>query len=780
MNVRVHIAIRGAVQGVGFRPFVYRLATEMRLGGWVLNSPGGVFIEAEGEKESLDTFILRVGEEKPSLASVQSMECTFLDPRGSSSFEILKSTSTGETGALVLPDIATCPECLAEIFDPANRRYMYPFTNCTNCGPRFTIIESLPYDRPNTSMKSFPMCDDCSREYSDPADRRFHAQPVACPACGPRLALWDDRGNAGAGDHDALLQAARMIREGRIVALKGIGGFQLLVDAGNDDAVSRLRSRKHREEKPFALMAPDIGTVRGLCEVSPLEERVLISPESPIVLLKKKAGGSQHAVTRDGSPVAPGNPFLGIMLPMSPLHHILLRELAFPIVATSGNLSDEPICTDEKDAVRRLGGIPDAFLVHNRPIVRHADDSIVRVMLGRELVIRRARGFSPLPVRLGYRAPDMLAVGAHLKNTVAVSRGENVFISQHIGDLETKESLDAFHKGVNDMLSMFSVRPVCVVSDLHPDYLSTGFAQSAGFPLVSVQHHHAHVASCMAENGLRGTVLGISWDGTGYGTDGTVWGGEFLVTDGASFERAAALRRFPLPGGDKAIREPRRQALGLLFEMLGPGIFGRRDLHPLRSFSPAELTSLRTMLERGVNAPYTTSAGRLFDAVASITGLRQVSSYEGQAAMALEFALGNDPEGEYRFEVTESAEAGSRPKAAGSEKDRPRWTVDWSPMVTALLNDMERGTVPAVIAARFHNGLAESVVEVARRTGENRVVLSGGCFQNRYLTERVVRRLREEGFRPYWHQRIPPNDGGIALGQIAVAAEQMRKEQAKP
>ena len=779
MNARVHIAIRGAVQGVGFRPFVYRLATEMRLGGWVLNSPGGVFIEAEGDRESLDTFILRVGAEKPRLASVQSMECTFLDPCGSPSFEILESTSSGESGGLVLPDIATCPECLAEIVDPANRRYMYPFTNCTNCGPRFTIIESLPYDRPNTSMKSFPMCDDCRREYADPADRRFHAQPIACPACGPRLALWDDRGNPGARDHDALLQAARMIREGRIVALKGIGGFQLLVDAGNDDAVNRLRGRKHREEKPFALMAPGIGTVRSLCEVSPLEERALVSPESPIVLLKKNGGVFQHAVTRPGSPVAPGNPFLGIMLPSSPLHHILLREIGVPVVATSGNLTDEPICTDEQEAVRRLGGIADAFLVHDRPIVRHADDSIVRFMLGRELVTRRARGFSPLPIRLGFRAPDLLAVGAHLKNTVAVSRGENVFISQHIGDLETKESLDAFHRGVRDMLSMFSVTPVRVVSDMHPDYLSTGFAQSAGFPLITVQHHHAHVASCMAENGLRGTVLGISWDGTGYGTDGTIWGGEFLLTDGASFERVAALRRFPLPGGEKAIREPRRQALGLLFEMLGPEIFRRRDLHPLMSFTGDELSVLRTMLERGVNAPYTTSAGRLFDAVASIAGLQQVSSYEGQAAMALEFALGEDRDREYRFDITESA-APAAPQAPGSGEDRPRWTVDWSPMVTALLRDMEGATEGAVIASKFHNGLAEAAVEVARRIGENRVVLSGGCFQNRCLTERVVHRLREEGFRPYWHQRVPPNDGGIALGQIAVAAERMLKEQAMP
>ena len=779
MKSRVHIAIRGAVQGVGFRPFVYRLATELGLTGWVLNSPAGVFVEAEGERSPLDAFILRLGAEKPPLASIQSMESTFLDPAGFPAFEILKSATSGETGALVLPDIAPCPDCLAEIADPKNRRYRYPFTNCTNCGPRFTIIRSLPYDRPNTSMNGFRMCAECRREYDDPADRRFHAQPIACPVCGPRTALWDREGKPLAHDHHAIAGAARMVHAGRIVALKGIGGFQLIANAADTGAIGRLRARKHREEKPFALMAGDIEAVRRLCNVSPLEERALESPEAPIVILTKAAGADGAAAA--GSPVAPGNPSLGIMLPSSPLHHILMREIGFPVVATSGNLTDEPICIDDHDALRRLGGIADAFLVHDRPILRHADDSIVRIMLGRELVTRRARGFAPLPVRLGFEAPQMLAVGAHMKSTVAVSRGENVFISQHIGDLGTSDSLEAFKRAVKDMKFMFDVGPERVVSDLHPDYLSTGFARSAGIPHVSVQHHQAHIASCMAENGLTGTVLGISWDGTGYGTDGTIWGGEFFVTDGGTFNRVGTLKRFRLPGGDRAIQEPRRQAIGLLFELYGEEIFNRAGPAALASFSPIERGVLREMLVKGINSPFTTSAGRLFDAVTSLAGLLQVSSFEGQAAMALEFALGEDRAGEYPFELNEPAgpvnnKDRSRGKTAGLDEAQPHLVVDWSPMVRALLGDVEKGTPAPVIAARFHNGLVEAAVSVACGAGEERVVLSGGCFQNRYLTERLVQRLQEEGFRPYWHQRVPPNDGGIALGQIAVAAKRMQDE----
>lgn len=772
MTTRLHIAIRGTVQGVGFRPFVYRLATELRLGGRVFNSPQGVFIDAEGPKDILDTFLLRLGAEKPPLASIQSMEFAFLDPRGDAIFQIAVSSSEGEAGALVLPDIAPCPACLAEIIDPSNRRHLYPFTNCTNCGPRFTIIESLPYDRARTSMKAFPMCDACRREYEDPTDRRFHAQPTACPVCGPQLALWDERGNPIARGHGALIRAAERIRAGGIVALKGLGGFHLIADARNDESLRRLRQRKHREEKPFALMAPHTRWVLATCQVSPLEERLLNSPEAPIVLMRKRSGEGEGG---DESQVAPDNPYLGVMLPSTPLHHLLMRELAFPVVATSGNLSDEPICIDEHEALQRLRGIADEFLVHNRPIVRHADDSIARVMLGRELIMRRARGFSPLPVTLGTPMADTLAVGAHLKNTVAVSKGRNVFISQHIGDLTSKQSLDAFRTALADMQGMFNVAPKSVVSDLHPDYLSTQFARASGLPHELVQHHYAHVASCMAENGLEGRVLGVPWDGTGYGTDGTVWGGEFLLTTPRGFERVASLRPFRLPGGDEAVREPRRSAVGLLFELLGPGICDRTDLPSVRAFSGTELFTIRRMLERGVNAPFTSSAGRLFDAVASLAGVRQVSTYEGQAAMAMEYLLQSTATDDaYAFRIVDQP-GGEKPNTP----DTPRYLLDWSDVVLGLLDDVRSATPPGLISARLHNGLVEAIIGIAKVAGEKRVVLSGGCFQNRYLTERTVHRLREEGFQPYWHQRIPPNDGGIALGQMFVARQSAdrRKEE---
>jgi hydrogenase maturation protein HypF len=804
--MRLKLSIRGAVQGVGFRPFVFRLASELNLTGWVNNSPQGVFIEIEGPRAALEKFLLRLETKKPPRSFIQSLESSWLDATGYKKFKIRESETGGDKTTLVLPDIATCPDCLREIFDPANRRYRYPFTNCTNCGPRFSIIESLPYDRANTSMKAFTMCPQCRAEYDNPSDRRFHAQPNACPICGPQLELWEcgdvsplsKRGHVRAlQNNDALLAAAKAIREGKIVAVKGLGGFHLMVDARNEDAVRLLRERKHREEKPFALMFPSLESVKTICEVSALEERLLRSPESPIVLLKKIANRKSQIVNS----MAPGNPNLGVLLPYTPLHHLLMAELGFPVVATSGNLNDEPICIDEREALTRLGGIADVFLVHNRPIVRHMDDSIVRVMLDREMVLRRARGFAPLPITLksAIRNPQsaiVLAVGAHLKNAVALSVGEQVFISQHIGDLETEQAYTAFQRVIADFEKLYEARPQIVATDLHPDYLSTKFAQEmagrTGSPqpaagaigtsrptkYIGVQHHIAHVLSCMAENEIEPPALGVSWDGTGYGLDGTIWGGEFFLVTNESVERIAHFRPFRLPGGDKAVKEPRRTALGLLHEIFGDKVFGgqvggRREgaptdtrgaCAPITAFSASELVTLKTMLARGVNSPLTSSVGRLFDAVASLINLRQQIRFEGQAAMELEFAL-EGIETDEAYELRISSQSAIR-------KPQSVIILDWSPMVEAILADVKRGVSIGSISAKFHNALVEAIVAVAKRAGQNRVVLSGGCFQNRYLTERAVRRLRSEGFRPYWHQRVPPNDGGIALGQVVAALRQ--------
>ena len=789
-KTRLRLAVRGAVQGVGFRPFVFRLATGLQLAGWVNNSPQGVFIEVEGPRAMLEKFLLRLEVEKPPRSFIQSLEASWLDVAGYTDFEIRESETGGDKTALVLPDIATCPDCLREILDPANRRYRYPFTNCTNCGPRFSIVELLPYDRANTSMKSFTMCPQCQAEYDDPRDRRFHAQPNACPVCGPRLELWQgrtgfqpvsdsnknrDRRDACPTNNDALLAAAQGICEGKIVAVKGIGGFQLIVDARDEAAVKRLRERKQREEKPFALMFPSLESVKAECEVSPLEERLLRSAECPIVLLRRLSTLNSQLSTS----IAPGNPHLGAMLPYTPLHHLLLAELGFPVVATSGNLSDEPICTDERDALERLHDVADDFLVHNRPIVRHVDDSIVRIMLDRELVLRRARGYAPLPISLSsqlstFNSQPVLAVGAHLKNTVALSVGNQVFLSQHIGDLETEQANHAFRRVIADFEKLYEAKPQVIAADLHPDYLSTTYALERRAParlestalnqaetvldvplIVRVQHHIAHVLSCMAENELSPPALGVSWDGTGYGTDGTIWGGEFFLVTDKTVERAAHLRPFRLPGGERAVKEPRRVALGLLYENFGDSIFERKDLAPVAAFSKTELAASKTMLAKQLNSPVTTSMGRLFDAIASLVNLRQQMRFEGQAAMELEFALdGVNTDEHYNLSPVTG---------------HPSLVLDWSLMIEAILSDVQKGVATGRISAKFHNALAEAVVAVAERSGERRVVLSGGCFQNRYLTERTVRRLQAEGFQPYWHQRVPPNDGGIALGQIAAA-----------
>jgi len=758
-RVRVKLALRGAVQGVGFRPFVHRLATELAVTGWINNSPQGVFVEAESPRPTLEQFLRRIEAEKPPRSFIQSMETTWLDAVGFEKFEIRASENGGNKSALILPDLATCPDCLREISDPKNRRFHYPFTNCTNCGPRFSIIEALPYDRANTAMKKFVMCPACRKEYDNPQDRRFHAQPNACPVCGPRLEFWEATGAAIFGGDEALRAAAYAIRRGKIVAVKGIGGFHLLTAARNEKAVGLLRERKHREEKPLALMFPSLESVKAVCEVSPLEERLLVSPEAPIVLLRRRPSSEKlNLKFQIAENVATHNPSFGVMLPSNPLHHLLLAELKFPVIATSGNVSDEPICTDEFEARERLRGLADFFLVHNRPIVRHVDDSIVRVMLGREMMLRRARGYAPLPVQIQTSKSEnknVLAVGAHLKNSVALAVGNNVFLSQHIGDLETEQANAAFRRVTGELPGLYDIEPEMIAADLHPDYQSTRFAQQSGKKNVGVQHHVAHVLSCIAENEVGLPALGVAWDGTGYGTDGTIWGGEFFLVTEEKIERVAHLLPFRLPGGDKAVKEPRRAALGLLYELYGEAAFEMIHLPPLREMPPVEMITLRGMLQRRFNSPSTSSVGRLFDVVASLVNLRQQMRFEGQAAMELEFALeGVASDARYDLPLV----------TRGS-----KLVLDWSLMVHSILIDVNGGVSVAEISAKFHNALAEAVIAVARSSGLTRVVLSGGCFQNRYLTERTVSRLRAEKFQPYWHQRVPPNDGGIALGQIFAA-----------
>jgi hydrogenase maturation protein HypF len=695
---------------VGFRPFVYRLATELGLRGSVLNSSAGLMIEVEGPSRDLQRFQERLDAEKPAAAVVLARESSRLAPLGYDRFEIRPSDAAAEKTASVLPDLATCPDCRDEVFDAGNRRHRYPFTNCTNCGPRYTILEDIPYDRPSTTMRSFTMCAECAREYAHVADRRFHAQPNACSACGPRIG------------ETSIEDGAAALRRGEIVALKGVGGFQLLVDARNQQAVGRLRDRKYRDEKPFAVMMASMAMVREYAIVSEAEQRLLESSAAPIVLMEPKAGS-------DLAPnVSAHSPHVGIMLPYSPLHHLLMRECGFPIVATSGNRSEEPIAIDNDEARERLGTIADVFVMHDRPIARPCDDSVVRVCRGRESVIRRARGYAPLPVRADKELPPVLAVGGHLKNTVAIAIGRDVFVSQHVGDLETLESRQGFERAIEDLCALFDFKPQFVACDLHPDYASTQWARRSGLPVVTIQHHHAHVAACAAENHITGPYLGVAWDGTGYGLDGTVWGGEFFLVDGRRIERVAHLRPFRLPGGDAAAREGWRSAASLKWEVFGPA-----GIDPL----------VRQMLSRGVNAPLTTSVGRLFDAVAAISGVADRNLFEGHAAMRLERAIGPAPTSE------------AYPLPGG----------DWEPLIRQLRSS------PDGAAARFHNALVQWLVEVARSVRVGQVVLSGGVFQNRYLVERAVAELEVRGFAVYTHQRVPTNDGGIALGQAVLAAE---------
>ncbi len=744
---RLRIEVQGVVQGVGFRPTVHRLAVAHGLVGEVWNHARGVTIAAQGEPGALDAFVHALRTDIPPPARVTGCTLTDLpeDPR-LAGFRILASDQGGDIRPVIPPDLALCGACAEEMETPGERRYRYPFTNCTYCGPRYSIIARLPYDRPQTAMKDFPLCPACTREYEDVRDRRFHAQPIACPVCGPRLTLVDRMGAALATEEDALHRAVDLLKEGGVLALKGLGGYQLLVDATSPGAVQRLRERKHREAKPFAVMFPDQASLAQACEVGPEESRWLASPEAPILLLRRRAASQ---VVED---VAPGNPRLGAFLPYTPLHRLLLAVVDRPLVCTSGNLSDEPMAYEDEEAQRRLGDLADGFLIHDRPILRPVDDSVLRVDGDGPTLLRRARGFAPLPVPLAVSGPSVLALGAHQKSTVSLLQRGDLVMSQHLGDLASLQGVELLERTVDDLLAFLGARPELVACDLHPDYASTrlaeGLAATWGVPLVRVQHHHAHGAACAAELGLKGPVTALAWDGSGYGSDGTLWGGEALRIEGASFERIGHLRPFPLPGGEAAVREPRRSACGLLWSFQGeapppPGL--------ARTFDGPDWLLLQAMLAKDLHSPRTSSIGRLFDAVAALAGLQARHGFEGQAAMALEFAAG----------------AAAAPPYPWSHKDG---VADPAPLVEAVLADLAAGQGAELVGARFHAALAELALVWAVRGAMHDVVLTGGCFQNALVTARVQARLTAAGFRVHRPQAFPPNDGGISLGQAAVAA----------
>lgn len=747
-TVRAAIEIGGIVQGVGFRPFVYRLALRLGLSGWVRNTGQGVQIEVEGGAPQLDEFSRAVRDEAPPLAVICQLRAQTLPATGARGFAILESARSA-AGGEVSPDCDVCDDCLAELFDPGNRRYGYPFINCTNCGPRYSIITGIPYDRPATTMAGFAMCDDCLAEYHDPGNRRFHAQPNACPVCGPRLTLLEPSGAKVGGD--ALKQTLEALSQGKIVAVKGVGGYHLAVDATDRAALERLRQRKRRDEKPFAMLAADLDAVRHHAHCSELEGRLLLGVERPIVLMKKVAGTSVSDL------VAPGNGWFGFMLPGNPLQHLLARGFDAPLVMTSGNLSDEPIAYRDAEALEMLSGIADLFLTHDREIHTRTDDSVLRLYRGEPLFLRRSRGYVPRAVQLPAQQPSVLAVGGELKATLCITRGDRAFMSQHIGDLKNAATLASLEQSASDLQRLLEITPALVAHDLHPDYLSTGYAATLGLPSVAVQHHHAHMASCMAENGLEGEVIGVILDGTGYGTDGTIWGGEFLVGGYRGFQRRGHFARLRMPGGDAAVKEPYRMALSALYSLHGDRLFDQ-SLPVLSEVALADRQLFLKMLEKGINSPFTSSCGRLFDAVSALIGVRSRISYEGQAAIELEALAEQGGEVEpYPYRVQE--ELGQ--------------VLDFAPAVAAICADLASGRSRADIARAFHRTVARGVLDVCRRlkqeTGYVRVVLSGGVFQNRLLTEEVADLLADEGFQVYCHRLVPPNDGGLALGQAAIA-----------
>ncbi len=790
-SMRKRIIVRGIVQGVGFRPFIYRLAHRFALTGKVYNDPLGVIIEIEGKKGSVNSFLKLVMSETPPLARITNIETTDIPEEGSKHFTITKSEEHEEKKTLIAPDIAVCDDCLKELLDPSDRRYRYPFINCTNCGPRFTIIRKIPYDRKHTSMSVFAMCNDCQKEYEDPLDRRFHAQPNACFRCGPRVWLTDADGRE-IPCRDPVKECAKLLKKGKIIAIKGIGGFHLAVDASNSPAVRRLRKRKLREEKPLAIMSESIVRIEEYARIAEKERTLLCSPERPIVLLRKRDDSRpERSKMKICEEVAPRNTHYGVMLPYTPIHHLLFRSgIDFPaLVMTSANLIEEPIVIGNDEALGRLTGIADGFLMHDRDILLRSDDSVMLCIGNTEHFIRRSRGFVPVPIFLNEEHPTIMAFGAELKNTVCILKGNNAFLSQHVGDLENMEAFEFFLEAGVHLRKILEVEPVAIVYDLHPEYLNTKYAKELqSIALIGVQHHHAHIVSCCAENGETDPVIGLSMDGLGYGTDGTLWGGEILIVDHTGFERFATFTNVPMPGGTAAIKEPWRMAISHLYAAYGEEI-SHLKIPFIKEIDRDALRTIIRMIQMKINSPLTSGLGRIFDAVSALLGVRSTVRYEGQAPFELEMLIEEsermhlpyaytyrETERSKKFDrLLDTTRRGNANKAlAPWYDDYPSFIIDMGETFRAIVADIEAGKSAGRISAKFHDTivsiLAEACSMLRVEIGFDKVALSGGVFQNKYLFTHLVDELKQRGFEVLSHSLVPTNDGGIALGQAVIAA----------
>ena len=787
--IRSKIKITGIVQGVGFRPFVYGLAKDLGLKGWVRNTSAGVDIDVEGNHTKIDHFLKTLNNGAPPLSRIDTLDVDYGEPKGFNSFDILHSESIPGAFIPISPDVSICDDCLRELFDPDDPRYLYPFINCTNCGPRFSIIKDIPYDRPLTTMGVFEMCEFCMNEYQDPLNRRFHAQPVACPNCGPHVWLEESGGkNTHLHQKDAIDAVIQLLKIGKIISIKGLGGFHLACDATNLEAVKELRNRKLRVDKPFALMMADIETVRNHCFVNNAEETILLSRERPIVLLERKPGSDVSIF------VAPNQNTLGVMLPYTPLHYLLFGDpndrkgtKSYPsaLVMTSGNLSEEPIAYKNQEAIEHLNNLADAYLMHNRDIHMRTDDSVVRLGIADKqkkvnecnqkhppFMIRRSRGYAPDSISLPFKACRVLAVGPELKNSFCLLNDRYAFLSHHIGDMENYETFKSFEEGIEHYEKLFRIEPEVLACDLHPNYLSSRYAferaNENGLPLFKIQHHHAHIASCMVDNGLSSdhTVLGISFDGTGLGSDDAIWGGEFLISDYLGYQRFAHLEYSPIPGGDAAIKKPYKLALAQLWHH---NIDWDDDLFPVKAACGDELTLIHSMLEKNINSPLTSSIGRLFDSVSSLIGVRNGINYEAQAAIELEAIVDHYESKSYPFEIIKS----KRQDKVDDKQIKPI-ILGTKTLFQSIIEDLGKKTHQSRIAARFHNGLVKATIEIcqlARKIhGINEIVLSGGVWQNMVLLERAYQRLNKDGFTVYIHKNIPTNDGGLSLGQAVIAS----------